>query len=59
MRMFEAVPEIIRDLLDESKVITTKEHSTFKVSATRHPTLGKMVIVESKEGDGIIVETEE
>ncbi len=59
MRLFDAVPEIIRDLLDESQVITSKEHSAFKVTAARHPTLGKMVIVESKEGDGIIVETEE
>ncbi len=59
MRLFDAVPEIIRDLLDESHVISSKEHSAFKVTAARHPTLGKMVIVESKEGDGIIVETEE
>ena len=59
MRLFDAVPEIIRDLLDECEVIATKEHPAFKVSAARHPTLGKLVVVESKDGDGIIVETEE
>ena len=59
MRLFDAVPEIIRDLLDECEVIATKEHPAFKVSAARHPTLGKLVIVESKDRDGIIVETEE
>ena len=58
MRLFDAVPEIIRDLLDECEIIATKEHSAFKVSAARHPTLGKMVLVESKDGDGIIIETE-
>jgi len=59
MRLFDAVPEIIGDLLDESEVIDAKEHATFKVSAARHPILGKLVIVQSKDGDGIIVETEE
>ena len=59
MRLFDAVPEMVRDLLDESEIISAKEHSAFKVSAARHPTLGKLVVVESKEGDGIVVETEE
>lgn len=59
MRMLDAVPEIIRDLLDECEIIATKEHPAFKVSAARHPTLGKLVIVESKNGDGIVVESEE
>lgn len=59
MRMLDAVPEIIRDLLDESKVIGSREHPAFKVTTARHPTLGKLVIIESKDGDGIVVEAEE
>lgn len=59
MRLIDAVPEFIREIEDECRIIATKEHSAFKVTAARHPTLGKMVIVRSKEGDGIIVETEE
>jgi len=59
MRLFDAGPQIIRDLKDESEAVAVKQHATFKVSALRHPTMGKVVIVEAKRGDGIIVETEE
>jgi hypothetical protein len=59
MHLFNAEPQIIQDLKEESDVVATKEHPVFKVSAARHPTLGKIVIVETKDGDGIIVETEE
>jgi hypothetical protein len=59
MRLFDAVPQIIQDFRDECEVVATKEHPAFKVAAARHPTLGKVVIVEAKGGDGIIVEAEE
>ncbi|WP_089729962.1 hypothetical protein [Candidatus Thiosymbion oneisti] len=59
MRLFDAGPQIVQDLKDESEVIAVKEHSRFKVSAVRHPTMGKVVIVEAKHGEGIIVEMEE
>jgi hypothetical protein len=59
MHLFDAVHQIIQDFKEECEVVATKEHPSFKVSAARHPTLGKVVIVESKGGDGIIVETEE
>ena len=59
MRLFEAEPQIIRDLNEESDLVATKQHPAFTVYAVRHPTLGKVVIVEGKDGDGIIVETEE
>jgi len=59
MRLFDAGPQIIQDLKDESEVVAVKKHSGFKVSAVRHPTMGKVVIVETKRGDGIIVEAEE
>lgn len=59
MRLFDAVPQIIEELIDECEVVTSKEHPAFKVTAARHPTLGKVVIIESSDGDGIIVETEE
>ena len=59
MRIFEAEPQIVQDLLDEGKLISQKQHKDFKVSAMRHPTLGKVVIVEGRDGSGAIVETEE
>jgi hypothetical protein len=59
MRLFDAVPQIIEDLMGECEVVASKEHPAFRVSAARHPTLGKVVIIQGKDGDGIIVETEE
>jgi hypothetical protein len=59
MRLFHAEPQIIRDLRQESDIVATKEHQAFRVYAVRHPTLGKVVIVEGTDGDGIIVETDE
>jgi hypothetical protein len=58
MRMFDAEPQVVADLKDEGDVIASKETPTFKVVAVRHPTLGKVVIVERKDGGGVIVETE-
>jgi hypothetical protein len=58
MRMFDAEPQVIADIKDEGEVITSKETPTFKVVAVRHPTLGRVLIVERKDGGGVIVETD-
>jgi len=58
MRLFDAESQIVQDLKDESEIVARKEHRSFVVTAGRHPTLGKVVIVESEDGDGIIVETD-
>jgi hypothetical protein len=59
MRTFDAEHQILRDMLDEGEIIAEKQHPDFKVSAIRHPTLGKVVIVQGRDGSGVIVETEE
>ncbi len=59
MRLFDAAPQIMQDIKEESEIITVKERPAFKVSIARHPTMGKVVIVEGKRGDGIIVKREE
>jgi chaperonin cofactor prefoldin len=56
MRIVAAELSLIKDLLDEIEVIASDQQTLYKVYAGRHPTLGKIVIVESKEGDGVIVE---
>ena len=59
MRMFDAEPQIVEDLMDECDIVATKKHQDHQVVAARHPTLGKVVIVSGRDGSGIIVETEE
>lgn len=59
MRTLEAESQVLSDLRDECEVVATQSHQDFKVWALRHPTLGKLVIVEGRDGSGVIVETEE
>ncbi len=59
MRTFDAEPQVLQDLRDESEIVTAQAHHDFNVWAVRHPTLGKMVIIEGRDGSGVIVETEE
>ena len=59
MRTLEAESQVLRDLRDESEVVTTQAHQDITAWALRHPTLGKLVIVEGRDGSGVIVETEE
>ena len=58
MRTFDAEPQVLQDLREESEIVTAQAHQDFNVWAVRHPTLGKLVIIESRDGS-VIVETEE
>ncbi len=59
MRIIDAEPQLIKDFVDEIEVIVTKENPFIIVQAGRHPVLGKVVVIESKKGDGFIVEMDE
>ncbi|MFZ1538426.1 MAG: hypothetical protein WAT23_13710 [Chromatiaceae bacterium] len=59
MRTFDAEPQVLQDLREESEIVTAQAHQDFNVWAVRHPTLGKLVIIEGRDGSGVIVETEE
>ena len=59
MRIIEAEPQLVKDLLDEIQPGGVCAHGAFKVHAGRHPTLGKIIIVEGEDGSGVIVEAEE
>jgi len=59
MHMFDAESRMMMDLKDEGRVIAEKQYPLFKVTIVRHPTLGKLVLIEDKNGDGAAVEVEE
>ena len=59
MRIVDAEPQLVQDFLGEIEVVVSKEKPSLKVYAGRHPTLGKVVIVDSEHGDSVIVELEE
>ena len=59
MRLFDAESQFIADLKDEGRVVDEKRYPQFVVTTVRHPTLGKLVLVEGRDGTGAMVETEE
>jgi hypothetical protein len=59
MKLFDAEEQVAKDLKEEGRIIAERETPSFTVTAVRHPTLGKLVIVEDAQGNGVVVETEE
>lgn len=59
MRIFDAEPALIADLKDESDLLGHKEMPAVTVLTARHPTLGKLVMIVSRDGSGVVVATEE
>ena len=59
MKLFDAEEQVAKDLKEEGRIIAERERPSFTVTAVRHPTLGKLVIVEDAQGNGVVVETEE
>jgi hypothetical protein len=59
MRIIDAERQVVADLKDEGRVIAEKQYAAFKVTTVRHPTLGKLVLIEDAAGNGAMVEAEE
>ena len=59
MRIVDAEFQLLSDFLDEVEISARKEQPSFTVSIGRHPVLGKVVVVKSPQGDGVIVEVDE
>ncbi len=58
MRMFDADKQVIADLREEGAVVTMKQLPLFQIIVVRHPTLGKLVLVEGNDGHGAVVEVD-
>jgi hypothetical protein len=58
MRMFDAEKQVISDLREEGTVVTMKQLPLFTIIVVRHPTLGKLVLVEGHDGHGAVVEVD-
>jgi hypothetical protein len=59
MRMFDAESRMMADLREEGRIVAEKEYPAFRVTTLRHPTLGKLVLIEGRDGTGAVVEVEE
>ena len=59
MRLVDVESQLVKDFIDEIEVIATKDNASMAVYVGRHPTLGKVVVIENKEGDSFLVEVDE
>ncbi|MDJ0807995.1 MAG: hypothetical protein QNJ78_14330 [Gammaproteobacteria bacterium] len=59
MRIVDAEAQLINDFIDEIEVTATKKNPSLTVQVGRHPILGKVVVIETKQGDNVIVEVDE
>ncbi|MCF7984721.1 MAG: hypothetical protein K9L70_09985 [Thiohalocapsa sp.] len=59
MRIIDANAQVMADLKDEGRTVSEKQYQAFKVTTVRHPTLGKLILVEDAHGNGAMVEAEE
>ncbi|AHF04485.1 hypothetical protein MARPU_11995 [Marichromatium purpuratum 984] len=56
MRLFEAEPALVADLRGECELVETRTRAGVEVLTLRHPTLGRLVLVITPEGGGIVAE---
>jgi|GEM_PF-4061256 len=59
MRIVNSDPQLIKDIMDEIKVIAIKEQPSLTVHAGRHPVLGKVVVIQGINDESVIVEVDE
>lgn len=58
MRMFDAETQVIEDLKEEGALVTMKQLPLFQIIVVRHPTLGKLVLIDGNDGHGAVVEVD-
>lgn len=56
MRIIDAEPQLLRDLLLEIDIADSKDRTDYSVYVGRHEMLGRMVVVVDRDGSGLIIE---
>jgi hypothetical protein len=58
MRIIEAEPQLVAELLEELEALDSRDRGAYKVYVGHHRMMGRVVVVIDKEGVGTIVELE-
>lgn len=58
MRIIDAEPQLVTEILEEMTVSQSRRRPAFTVYIGHHRLLGRLVVVEGKDGSGAIVELE-
>ncbi len=56
MRLIDAEPQLVVDMLEEMEVGDSREGEAYTVYIGQHPTLGRMVLIRGPHGAGHVVE---
>jgi hypothetical protein len=58
MRIIDAEPQLVSEILEEMENIDSKQKDDYTVYVGRHELLGRMVVVVGQDNHGVIVELE-
>ncbi|MGF1613221.1 MAG: hypothetical protein ACFCVA_04700 [Gammaproteobacteria bacterium] len=58
MKIIDAEPQLLREVIDEMTVTESRTRSAITVHVGYHRLLGRLVVVENEDGAGLIVELE-
>lgn len=58
MKIIDAEPQLLSEVIDEMTVTESRKRSAITVHVGYHRLLGRLVVVEDKDGAGLIVELE-
>jgi hypothetical protein len=56
MKIIDAAPELVADILEEMEVSESKEKASFIVRVGHHPTMGRIVVISGARDEAAIVQ---
>lgn len=56
MRIIDAEPQLVKDVLDEMEIVKSHEKGAYTIYVGRHEMLGRMAVVSMGDDGGVIVE---
>jgi hypothetical protein len=56
MKIIDAEPQLVREIIEEMTVTESRKRSAFTVHIGHHRLLGRLAVVEDKNGAGVILE---
>lgn len=56
MKIIDAEPQLVTEIIEEMTVTESRKRLAFTVHIGHHRLLGRLVVVEGKNGAGVIVE---
>lgn len=56
MRIVDAEPELVQEILEETEVSHSRDRGSFTVHVGHHPTMGRVAIIAGSNHKAVVVE---